>query len=535
MPDNSYINDYWSEMYLRDRVPLPYNYNPFLQLIDDPRTQDPCVRAASLISSCMRFYKALKDSILEPDIFHMGTTAQTPWFKTAVTLLPRSITYYAAYAAKSYPLDMSQYPQLFGTTRLAMRDRDTLFTVDNSRHITVLCGGQVYSVDTLKSSGEPVEQAELEKEFRSIYLSLGQRSAGPSALTTLPRDEWANLRPEFLASNPELARSVESSIMVLALDQLPATDAASGARIFLHAAHDRWYDKSLQLIVAANGRAAINFEHSWGDGVSVLRLCNEMVEDSLAHPLTSATPRVTPATPLPQKITPTLATAISNGVKWVDSRNMSTAEVRVLGYGKNFFKNKKIAPDGCVQNAIQLAYKMAFGKTVATYESASTAGFKRGRTETIRPATIESAAFVRAMMDSNSDRGTRERTLRAAADVHRQNSTNAAIGQGMDRHLFALRKMAEETNIAKPAIFTDPSYARMNYNILSTSTLVSPFLDGGGFGPVVPDGFGVGYGTTDDAIAFVVTTYNSKADLEKFTANLDIALKAIRDVLSNEK
>ncbi len=33
---------------------------------------------------------------------------------------------------------------------------------------------------------------------------------------------------------------------------------------------------------------------------------------------------------------------------------------------------------------------MAFGKTVATYESASTAGFKRGRTETIRPATVRS-------------------------------------------------------------------------------------------------------------------------------------------------
>lgn len=50
----------------------------------------------------------------------------------------------------------------------------------------------------------------------------------------------------------------------------------------------------------------------------------------------------------------------------------------------------------------------------------------------------------------------------------------------MDRHLFALRKMAEESGVAPPSIFTDPSYARMNHNILSTSTLVSPHLDGGG-------------------------------------------------------
>lgn len=535
-PDNSYINDYWAEMYLRDRVPLPYNYNPFLQLSDDPRTNDPCVRAASLVNSSMRFYSALKSSTLEPDIYHMGTTAQSAWFKTAVTLLPRSITYYAAYLAKSYPLDMSQYPQLFATTRIPQKERDTLMTAPESRHITVLCGGQVYGVESLKPSGEPVEQEVLEKQFRAIYSGAKpQKSPGPGALTGLNRDEWASIRGEFVTSNPQLVKSLESSLLVLALDHRPATDAASGAQIFLHSASDRWYDKSLQLIVAANARAAVNFEHSWGDGVCVLRLCNEIVEDSRARALPSVSPIGGPAAaPLPLVWTPSLATAAAKGAQWIDSRNMHTAELRVSGYGKNFFKSKKIAPDGCVQNAIQLAYKMAFGKTVATYESASTAGFKKGRTETIRPATIESSAFVHAMLDPTKDKAEREKALRVAAEAHKQNSTNAAIGQGMDRHLFALRKMAEESGIPKPAIFTDPSYARMNHNILSTSTLVSPFLDGGGFGPVVADGYGVGYGTTDDGIAFVVTTYNSKKELDSFLSNLETALMGIRDTLSTD-
>ncbi len=123
----------------------------------------------------------------------------------------------------------------------------------------------------------------------------------------------------------------------------------------------------------------------------------------------------------------------------------------------------------------------------------------------------------------------------------------------MDRHLFALRKMAEESGIAPPSIFTDPSYARMNHNILSTSTLVSPHLDGGGtsscmcvclaterighagFGPVVSDGFGIGYGTTDDGIAFVITTYLGKAQLDKFVAALDTALQQVRNTLSDAK
>ena len=42
-------------------------------------------------------------------------------------------------------------------------------------------------------------------------------------------------------------------------------------------ASNRWFDKSFQLIVNSDARTALNFEHSWGDGVAVLRLMNEVV------------------------------------------------------------------------------------------------------------------------------------------------------------------------------------------------------------------------------------------------------------------
>lgn len=65
-------------------------------------------------------------------------------------------------------------------------------------------------------------------------------------------------------------------------------------------------------------------------------------------------------------------------------------------------------------------------------------------------------------------------------------------GQGFDRHLFALKKYAEKSNSAMPAIYQDPAYDALNYNILSTSTLSSPVVMAGGFGPVVSDGYGIG-------------------------------------------
>lgn len=43
---------------------------------------------------------------------------------------------------------------------------------------------------------------------------------------------------------------------------------------------NRWFDKSFTLIVTKDGKAAINFEHSWGDGVAILRFFNEIYSDS---------------------------------------------------------------------------------------------------------------------------------------------------------------------------------------------------------------------------------------------------------------
>lgn len=51
---------------------------------------------------------------------------------------------------------------------------------------------------------------------------------------------------------------------------------------------------------------------------------------------------------------------------------------------KGFLKAQKLSPDGTLQMAMQLAHWRMHGHTASTYESASTAGFKHGRTETIR-------------------------------------------------------------------------------------------------------------------------------------------------------
>lgn len=61
----------------------------------------------------------------------------------------------------------------------------------------------------------------------------------------------------------------------------------------------------------------------------------------------------------------------------------------VRDIGRSFCKKHKVSPDAVMQLAFQLAYYNIARNTTASYESCSTAAFKHGRTETVRPCTLE--------------------------------------------------------------------------------------------------------------------------------------------------
>ncbi|PIO36087.1 hypothetical protein AB205_0090340, partial [Aquarana catesbeiana] len=111
--------------------------------------------------------------------------------------------------------------------------------------------------------------------------------------------------------------------------------------------------------------------------------------------------------------------------------------------------------------------------------------------------------------------------------------TSYISGQGFDRHLFALRYLAAGKGVSLPELYQDPAYARINHNILSTSTLTSPAVQLGGFAPVVPDGFGVGYGVHDDWIGCNVSAYPAR-DVQQFVQCVHQSLEDIFKVLEEK-
>ena len=131
------------------------------------------------------------------------------------------------------------------------------------------------------------------------------------------------------------------------------------------------------------------------------------------------------------------------------------------GLGKNFAKSAKISPDSLMQLCIQLGYfKISGGKTAPTYESCTTAGFKHGRTETIRACTMETKRFSEAFFANDTPKDELQRLLKACSEKHGKLTMQAATGQGCDRHLFAMKQLALAENDKLPQLFEHEIYNR---------------------------------------------------------------------------
>jgi carnitine O-acetyltransferase len=110
----------------------------------------------------------------------------------------------------------------------------------------------------------------------------------------------------------------------------------------------------------------------------------------------------------------------------------------------------------------------------------------------------------------------------------------ARNGQGIDRHLLGLQLIATENHIPMPKIFQDPVYNMTRHWRLSTSQCGSEHIKLLTFGPVVHDGFGVGYIIHENNISVNVTSKKSCTNTSSylFVKSLEKSLLEMKQVVS---
>mmetsp|Transcript_23370 Transcript_23370/g.37293 ORF Transcript_23370/g.37293 Transcript_23370/m.37293 type:complete len:624 (-) Transcript_23370:4333-6204(-) len=498
----SYIEEFWDEMYQGGRWPAMIHVNPFLSLKDspDPAKQDQITRAAEFASAATRWWLKVVNGDLEADM------------------------------ERDTQLCMYGYGLVFGATRVPKIGRDVMATNYDRKHIVVICNHQYFKVDIIDDAGQAMAPSELEKILGQIKTTALAQPADldrdVGILTSWERDAWAKSRQHIKKSDPVNASSIDAiddCLFALVLEEAAPTTVNNQARLYLHGrdGSNRWFDKHC-FVATADGKLSWMFDHTFGDGLTWNRMLAESWSDVTGEKsMYSPLPR--PSSSFQGGFEQLQFNLSSQAVHDIHSarahalKEISNVDLHVLNfeeYGRNRMKEMKMSPDGVTQMAFQLAYMRMHGRPAPTYEACAMKNYNHGRTETIRSCTNESVEMAKAFIqDANDD--TKKAALKKAVETHIEvaKGAKAALGpkQGVDRHLYAMKCIAEREGIESP-LFDDPVYSRTSTWTLSTSNVSAPHIALFGFGAVTEAGYGLGYMTQPDSVPINITSFNSNKE-----------------------
>lgn len=432
------------------------------------------------------------------------------------------------------PLDMSQYYKIYSACRLPRYPKDELLFFDNelekARHITVAHNNHYFSVDVYGDDGAPLNESQILSQLKNVVEQSQYPKLPIGALTTLHRDAWAGAYKrlcKYDSMNKASVQSIQKSIFMLCLDKaIPEAGTLNRqTHVGLQTIHgggshqnagNRWYDKPVQFIVGEDGVVGLTYEHSPAEGPPIVRMMIHILEYIDKTKGNKWLPSVN--TSLPKKLRFNLSDETLRDIEEAERdleiliNDLELSSFTFETYGKDFIKSMKLSPDSFIQMAIQLAYFKIHKQIAATYESGSTRMFLKGRTDTIRSASMEALDFCKMMTDNSCPAYTQAAALRSAVDAHKEYTTQVINGLGVDRLLLGLKMIALECGLNIPELFLDTGFTTSTHFKLSTSQVPSSLDSCMCYGPLVPDGYGCCYNPRTSTINFSVSACNSSPE-----------------------
>ena len=274
----------------------------------------------------------------------------------------------------------------------------------------------------------------------------------------------------------------------MCLDNATPADSEERFRQFLFSdGSNRWYDKTLQIVICDNGVSATVCEHAALDGLSV-----EPLHDFINNAIMSYERTSHPNTndqELEDIITPTTITLKSNAAmddyvirfsQRFESATLqySFANVEIGRFGIEFFSGIKCPVQSGIQLAIQLASRRFFGYSPPALETVSMATFRKGRVEVHHIIQPRVAEFLIAATEPKIPKAKLRTMAFEAAKAHAKSLSRASKGHGFSRHMLAMEWMIREGE-STPKLFKSSVYARMKPAKLITSAFKTGWVEGG--------------------------------------------------------
>uniref|UniRef100_A0A182F6G1 Choline O-acetyltransferase n=1 Tax=Anopheles albimanus TaxID=7167 RepID=A0A182F6G1_ANOAL len=567
---------YWlNDMYMDNPLPLPINSNPGMVLPP---------RKFTTVYDLARFAAQLIDQLMEhKEMLEGGGLKQER----------------ATSREKGQPLCMAQYYRLLGSCRRPGNPRDSQYLPprgeQSDAHVIVCCRKHMYCLPVKARDRGRLNEYELTAQLLHILNEapcLPETEATVGILTADARPKWAADRELLLLeeTNARNIELIETALVLVCIDEpLPLTYNARGfngspagahyaggrdesnmAQEMIHGggsafnSANRWFDKTMQLIICNDGTWGLCYEHSPSEGIAVVQLLEGILKTIDAGLAKEEAPEQAQHSHLPPPerlewiVRPEIAHRLQEVAKVVDRRieDLDFYVYRYKPFGKNFIKACQVSPDAFIQLALQLAYYKLYGHLVSTYESASTRRFMLGRVDCIRSASQEALEWAKAMCQGEGPNVTLESdkeddySAEAAGDVKKRDHLRELfrcaaarqtevmvqniLGYGIDIHLLGLREACCEREGTLHDLFTDECYKIANCFLLSTSQVACSTNSFMGYGPVTPHGYGASYNPHPNEIIFCISAFFSsdKTSASRFARSLQDSLDAMRDLLS---
>lgn len=457
---------------------------------------------------------------------------------------------------KNAPFCMESFKWMFNNCRVPGESRDYNLVYDGkgNRFIVVISNGYIYKLQTHDEATDEILQ------FNELYYGLSEilkdsQARNPNEnpigiLTSSNRDTWfenyEKLNKISIINKVNFEDIFKSSFVLCLDDNLPNTIEAKSRNCWHGNGFNRWFDKPLQFFVAKNGSSGFLGEHSKMDGTPTLRL-NDWLVGELANlefnPNFIAKPSTVPAIKqINFEINTDIANAIKTETKAFD-KTVNSLDIKTwqyFGLGKDDIKTFNCSPDSFVQMLIQLAYFKYTGTLRPTYESASTRKYFRGRTETTRSVSSEALKFVKDWENTGLPVEEKLKSFRAALKAHGSYIRLASAGLGVDRHLFGLKQMIDESNKDSELVnqfFGNPVFGYSQYWYLSTSQLSSENFNGYGWSAVVPEGLGLAYMINKKWLHINITNHKENPfglKVDEMAYFLTLSVQELKEALSKE-
>lgn len=546
----SYISSDWFEARLQVRDPLPLHSHSSLVARPDPYAADMLTRAAYWLFSTLRFYKLYLDNQLEPDVLFVEKDGfwNRDWFLRTVALTPEYLSaplMTLASQNRAFPLDMSQYDNLFNSTRVPGVLQDEIKAVGFDPHVIVQYRGHQFAVTVADAEANPLPVEQIHARLKAIVdMAVAPPAVDVGIFTSLPRMEWNATRTRLLRHtiNQQSLEEVESAMLVLNLDDgtydaespplSSSSDSSASSSSSPRAVRDvcstsgasspwhvvqcgnRWWDKSLSVNVNHSGQLTVSYEASWGDGTAVQRYVDDVQRYSALCSSQQLLPQADlvaatePVRQLRWEITSELAQVAQKA-----KRRMQSEEERTDFHACVFTGlEKRVVPSSqrsaLAQLAVQLAWWRLNRSVVSSCEDVGMGFYRRGRTDGLHQATPEMQAFALAMTTTGSSavaqRSAREQASLCRRALEEYDTTKQTVrqGGGVDSHLFALRCVAARLYGRIPPLYTDAAYTALTDPALrvnplhGSSALLRTSLP-------TTKGYGVGYTVDQDEEAMV--------------------------------